>query len=148
MTTEQVTDVCKEIALLQAQERLRQLRETFDQRKRQDARWFVLKLAMGWTSVALLPGIAFACGYVIVNHQHFSPGTETAAAAALFADALGLVISVWRLVLGRGLEPLKPLDELSTASVEGAGTGWRARLGRWLRLRRRNSTGSGDRSAG
>jgi hypothetical protein len=54
--------------LAQAEERLRQERELFDQRKAQDTKTFVLRLAMGWTAVALLVAICAFCGYVIVNN--------------------------------------------------------------------------------
>jgi hypothetical protein len=50
------------IALANEQEKLRQVSETFDQRKTQDARWFILRLAMGWIAVVFLPGIAFIFG--------------------------------------------------------------------------------------
>lgn len=121
MTTEPPAEfISEEIELLRAQEQLRQQRETFDQHKRQDSRWFLLKLVMGWTSVVLLPGIGFTCGYVIFNHQHFSSATVTAATAALFVDTLGLVMSVWRLVLGKGPEPLQPIAD-APASPQGVG---------------------------
>ncbi|MGN2634597.1 hypothetical protein ACTD5D_00055 [Nocardia takedensis] len=102
--------ISDEIELLEAQERLRQSRETFDQRRRQDSRWFLLKLVMGWTSVVFLPGIAVTCGYVIFNFHDFDPATVTAATVALLVDTLGLVLSVWRLVLGKGHDPLQPIN--------------------------------------
>lgn len=115
MTNEQPAEyIGEEIELLREQEQLRQQRETFDQRKRQDSRWFLLKLVMGWASVVLLPGIGFTCGYVIFNHTEFTSATVTAATAALFVDTLGLIISVWRLVLGRGPDPLQPIEDTAT----------------------------------
>jgi hypothetical protein len=133
MTTEPPAEfVAEEIELLRAQEQLRQQRETFDQRKRQDSRWFLLKLVMGWTSVVLLPGIGFTCGYVIFNYQDFSPPTVTAATAALFVDALGLVMSVWRLVLGKSPDPLQPIGDtpMPAAGASPASSGnRRARRG-------------------
>jgi hypothetical protein len=123
--------VREEIELLRAQEQLRQQRETFDQRKQHDSRWFLLKLVMGWTSVVLLPGIGFACGFVIFNHQDFNAATVTAATAALFVDTLGLVMSVWRLVLGKGPDPLEPigdtLTQLTDAANPGSGRGGTSR---------------------
>lgn len=98
-----------EIDLLRAQEQLRQERETFDQRKQHDGRWFQLKLVMGWTSVVLLPGIGFACGFIIFNYRDFSPATVTVSTTALLVDTLGLVMSVWRLVLGKSPDPLEPI---------------------------------------
>lgn len=111
MTTQPPAEIIgDEIKLLEAQEQLRQRRETFDQRRRQDSRWFLLKLVMGWTSVVLLPGIGVTCGYVIFNFHDFEPATVTAATAALLVDTLGLVLSVWRLVLGKGHDPLQPIS--------------------------------------
>ncbi|GGO63136.1 hypothetical protein [Nonomuraea cavernae] len=109
--------VGEEIELLRAQEQLRQMQETFDQRKRQDGRWFLLKLVMGWTSVVLLPGIAFTSGWVIFNHQNFSSTTVAAVTAALLVDTLGLVLSVWRLVLGKGPDPLQPIGDTPVLSA-------------------------------
>jgi|SRR5580704_1292895 hypothetical protein len=97
------------IGIARAQEQLRQERETFDQKKGQDGRWFLLRLAMGWSAVILLPGIGAVSGWVITNHSHFSTGTVTLAASALFIDALGLVLAVWRIVLGTGPEGLVPV---------------------------------------
>lgn len=120
----------EEIELLRAQEQLRQQRETFDQHKRQDSRWFLLKLVMGWASVVLLPGIGFICGYVIFNYQDFSSATVTAATVALLVDTLGLVMSVWRLVLGKGPDQLKPLGDTLAPAAGAALTGLGRRGGR------------------
>jgi hypothetical protein len=113
MTVEPAAEgrVRDEIALGTAQEHLRQQRETFDQRKRHDGRWFLLKLVMGWIAVALLPGIAVICGFVIFSPERYSTTTVAAATAALFVDTLGLVMSVWRLVLGKGPDPLQPVTD-------------------------------------
>jgi hypothetical protein len=104
--SESVTDT---IALAREQEQLRQERETFDQRKKQDGRWFLLRLAMGWTAVALLPGIGVTSGWIIFHYAQFAASTVTVATGALLVDTLGLVLSVWRIVLGRGPESLGPV---------------------------------------
>lgn len=44
-----------------AHERLRQRQETFNQIKAQDARWFVMRLTMGWVSVAVIVFITIVC---------------------------------------------------------------------------------------
>ena len=103
------TEVDATIVVARAQEQLRQERETFDQKKRQDSRWFLLRLAMGWSAVVLLPAIGGISGWVIANHSHFSTGTVTLASSALFVDSLGLVLAVWRIVLGVGPEGLAPV---------------------------------------
>jgi hypothetical protein len=112
--------VREQIELLKAQEQLRQQRETFDQRKRHDSRWFLLKLAMGWNAMLLLPGIGVVCSAVIFNHREFSPATVTAATAALFVDALGLVLNVWRLVLGKSPDPLQPIGNKTDQSADAS----------------------------
>ncbi|WP_194831789.1 hypothetical protein [Nocardia sp. XZ_19_369] len=121
MTSEQPDEFAGvAIELARKQEQVRQLRETFNQRKKQDGRWFVLKLAMGWISVVLLPGIAITSGYIIFNFSDFEPATVTAATATLFVDTLGLVMSVWRLVLGKGHYPLQPIDDSAPTTPDAA----------------------------
>ena len=97
------------ISLARAAESLRQQSETFDQRKAQDRRWHVQRLAMGWMAFAALPSIAFVCGWVIFNYEDFSAGTVTAASTALLVDTFGVVAAVWRSVVGKGPEPLAPV---------------------------------------
>jgi len=97
------------IALEQLQEHLRQVRETFDQRKSQDAWWFKLRLAMGVMAVVLVPTFMLVCTWIIVNHTAFDQLVVVAASGGLFADILGMILSVWRISLGRGPEPLAPV---------------------------------------
>jgi len=96
------------VVLAQAEERLRQERELFDQRKSQDRKTFVLRLAMGWTAVVLLLAICALCGYVVLHNEDFASGTVTAATSALLVEALGLVVAVWRGTLGKGPAELGP----------------------------------------
>src|SRR5438874_6530357 len=97
-------------ALLRLEERLRQERETFDQRKSQESRWFSLRLRMGYTAAVVLPAVALACGYILFNNSAFPSSVVTAAGGALFADVLGLMVAVWKVVLNPGsitrLEPI------------------------------------------
>ena len=84
--------------LERVKERLRQERQTFDQHKAHENLWFRLRLVMGYSSVVLLIGIMFVSSYILVKNA-FYPGTVvTAAGAALFADTLGLVVSIWKVV--------------------------------------------------
>jgi hypothetical protein len=96
--------------LERAQERLRQERETFDQRKLQAARWFNIRLRMGYLAAVLLPSVMALSVYFLINYEHFPSSVSAAASGALFVDTLGLVMSVWRLVLNPGsitnLEPV------------------------------------------
>ena len=85
--------------LAQAEERLRQERETFEQRMRQDAHWFRLRLTMGFIAAILLPTFAIAAAYVLVLHEQFPASIVTAASAVIFVDVTGLVIAAWKLVL-------------------------------------------------
>lgn len=87
------------IKIERATEQLRQEREVFDQRKAQEARWFVLRLTMGYSSVALLLAVMVLCGLVLFDSQRFPEFTVKAAGAALFVDVLGLLIGVWKIVL-------------------------------------------------
>lgn len=105
------TDGIKDtIALAQAQERLRQESETFDQKARQDAHWFRLRLAMGWVAVILLPAIMITSTAILVNPSGFTEATVTLAASTLFVDAAGLIFAVWRIVLGaRSPDALGPV---------------------------------------
>ena len=82
-----------------AAENLRQERETFDQRKRQDSRWFLLRLTMGYCSIVLLASIMVFSAWVLLNAKDFSPAVVTSAGAALFVDVLGLLVSVWKIAL-------------------------------------------------
>jgi hypothetical protein len=76
-----------------------QERETFDQAKVHEARWFVLRLVMGYASVILLAAIMFVASYVLFNSANFPGAVVTTAGAALFVDVLGLLAAVWRIAL-------------------------------------------------
>lgn len=97
-------------ALLRLEERLRQERETFNQRKNQESQWFSLRLRMGYIAAIMLPVIALGCGYVLLNHPLFPSSVITSAGAALFTDVFGLLVAVWKVVLNPGsvtrLEPI------------------------------------------
>src|SRR6266571_1398070 len=93
------------IALERETERLRQERETFNQQKVQDGRWFLLRLVMGSVAVVLFPAIMLVCTWIIFHYHDFSAATVTVATTGLLGDSLGLVIAIWKLVLGtRGPE--------------------------------------------
>lgn len=107
-----MTDPISEtIAIANAEERLRQERETFDQRKQQDARWFVIRQVMSWVAVVLVPAVAVTCGWIIFNYDDFTTAIVTVATSALLADTLGLCISIWKIVLGSGPKALEPITQ-------------------------------------
>lgn len=97
------------VMLEQFTERLRQERETFDQKKRQDQLWFILRFAMGGVAAFLLPAIMVLCSWILVNHAAFDSSTVTLAGSALLIDAMGLVLSIWKIVLGKPPESLAPV---------------------------------------
>jgi hypothetical protein len=97
--------------LAQLEERLRQEREIFDQKKKQDHAFFYLRVVMGGVAIAVFLGICVFSGYVILNTSSFSVGAVTAATTALLVEALGLVVSVWRIILGSGPQDLEPTTE-------------------------------------
>jgi hypothetical protein len=101
--------VTETIAIANAEERLRQERETFNQRKEQDARYFKLRMSMGWIAVFLLPAIGVTCGWIIFHSHEFASATVTVATSALLVDTLGLVVSVWKIVMGSGPRALEPV---------------------------------------
>lgn len=80
-------------------EKLRQEKETFDQRKEQENRWFKLRLIMGYSAVVLLAAIMVVSSFIVLNHQKFPGAVVTVSGGALFGDVLGLLICVWKIVL-------------------------------------------------
>jgi len=87
------------VVVARATEQLRQERETFDQAKQHEGRWFVLRLVMGYAAVILLAAIMVVASYVLFNGSAFPAAVVTAAGAALFVDVLGLLIAVWKIAL-------------------------------------------------
>ena len=87
------------ILIARADEMLRQERETFDQKKNHEERWFRLRLTMGYASIALLAAIMAVCTFILFNASTFSAGVVTAAGSALFVDVLGLLLGVWKIAL-------------------------------------------------
>ncbi len=57
--------------LQRAQERLRQERETFEQQKQPAARWFNIRLRMGYLAAILLPSVMAVSVYILMNYEHF-----------------------------------------------------------------------------
>lgn len=92
-------DSADAIEIESAIERLRQERETFDYHKEQNLRWFRLRLAMGYVAVVLLPTMVAISGYVLYFSASFEPIVIKSATGALFVNALGLIVTVWKIVL-------------------------------------------------
>lgn len=87
------------IKIERAMEQLRQEREVFNQRKEQEARWFILRITMGYTSVILLFAVIIVSAFILFNSAQFPDFAVKSAGAALFADVVGLLIGVWKIVL-------------------------------------------------
>jgi uncharacterized membrane protein YqjE len=85
--------------LTKAAESLRQESETFDQQKRHDRLWFYLRLVMGYTAVVGLLSILVICVIIIFNSDTFPAQIVNWAGPSLFVDILGLIFTVWRVVL-------------------------------------------------
>jgi len=100
-------------------ERLRQEQATFNQLQHQDHRWFQLRLAMGYTSVLLIPAILIVSIWTLGSSE-FSLTIKTLAAGALFTDVLGLGVAVWKIVLNPGsMTRLTPITPDGRASSSG-----------------------------
>jgi hypothetical protein len=100
-------------ALERVKERLRQERDTFDQHKTHENRWFTLRLAMGYSSVVLLTAVIIISSLVLVHNSAFSPTVVSTVAAALFVDTLGLIISIWKVVFNPNfMTKLAPITQL------------------------------------
>jgi hypothetical protein len=109
-----MSTVDRTIAIASAEERLRQERETFDQRKLHTDRAFRLRQSMGYVVVVLLPALCVLCAYVLLNHKTFSRDVQAAAAATLFVDAVGLVLGIYRVTLSEPVHPLEPVTPAAT----------------------------------
>jgi hypothetical protein len=84
-----------------ATEQLRQESETFAQRKWQDRWWFLLRLSMDAMAVVLLPSIACAALIIIFRHSSFPAGVVVAS-STLIVDVVGIILAIWKLVIGTG----------------------------------------------
>jgi hypothetical protein len=109
------------IDIERATEQLRQERETFDQQKKHDNRWFILRLVMGYSTVVMQGAILVISSWIIFHASAFSPVVAKFAAGALFVDAVGLVASVWRGVLKPNAE--KRLGPVTKAKLPHGSTG-------------------------
>jgi len=103
-------------------QRLEQEQATFEQKKLQDARWFVLRMAMGILAMLVIPATIVIC-VLIISDPHQDATVKRFAASALLVDILGLMGSVWRVILNPAsvsqLAPVTAADEAPlTASNE------------------------------
>ncbi len=98
-------------------ERLRQERETFDQHKFHENRWFTLRLAMGYAAVAVLVGVFLVCWWVFLNHAALPSVIVLAASTAFCGDVVGVVVTVWKMVFNPDfMTQLAPVTQSPPAS--------------------------------
>jgi hypothetical protein len=90
------------VKFARAEEALWQEHETFEQRKKIENNWSVLRLVMGYSAVVLIPSIMSVSVYILFNHAIFPANVVWSAGGALFGDSLGLVLAVWKIVLNPG----------------------------------------------
>lgn len=101
-----------------ASEQLRQERETFDQARAHDQWWFLLRLVMGFASVVLLICVLVVSVYILFNSSDFPERVVTYAGGALFADVLGMLVGVWKVVINpNSTSKLHPTTQSSLPST-------------------------------
>src|SRR5262245_64223105 len=90
-------------------EELRQEREAFQQQKGQATRWSILRLVMGYSAIALMVLILFGAFYILLRNDHFPSAVVASACGALFLDALGLLITIWKMVFNTSHPTVAPI---------------------------------------
>lgn len=101
------------IALSQLDERLRQEREAFNQKKEKDMRSFRLRMTMGWIACIMLPAITVTCFLVLYFHDRFTSATVTTAGGTLLVEVLGCFVAIWRVFAGDKPEVLEPVTPMN-----------------------------------
>ena len=110
------------VAIARATEQLRQERETFDQAKKHEGRWFFLRLVMGYSAILLLGTIMVVASFVLFKNARFPLSVVTAAGAALFVDVLGLLAAVWKIALNPNFYAnLAPVTRVALPHMEPKG---------------------------
>lgn len=103
-----------------AREAVRQQKETFEQLKRQDRQWFMLRLTMGYAAVILLLAVLAACGAILFGNRPYPAFVLKAASATLFADVAGLLVAVWKFALSPNfhnrLNPITSTPDIARAA--------------------------------
>jgi hypothetical protein len=103
-----------QMVLARAAEQLRQEQETFNQAKQHERQWFLLRLAMGYSAIALLTAVMGVASYILFDAAAFSVAVVSSAGAALFVDILGLFIGVWKIALNPNFNArLAPITQVA-----------------------------------
>jgi hypothetical protein len=103
------------VAISQAEERMRQERETFNQRQKQDRWWFRVRISMACVAMVLLPSLGLLCAWIALHHSEYSAPVGSLAAAGLVQEILGLLAAIWKLAFGSGPKALEPVTPPVTA---------------------------------
>jgi hypothetical protein len=114
-----------------ALQRLAQEQATFEQKKMQDARWFILKLAMGVLAALIIPTIIGICASIIYDPTQTS-NVKLFGICTLFVDILGFAAALWRIVIN-------PASVTQLAPVTGASEDLPIPIDRTSASRARNS---------
>jgi hypothetical protein len=104
------------IALARAQERLRQEQIAFDVLVKQNERSFLLSLVLGWFSAVVILAVGGIAAWIIFHQHDFDHGTVKGATLALFGDALGAGLGIWRGLAGR--EPTQLVPTTTALEIE------------------------------
>lgn len=112
------------VQIERAAEQLRQEREIFEQRKLHEARWFYLRLAMGYASVLLLVSVMVVASFILIYNTQFPAAVVASAGAAVFVDVLGMLIGVWKIALNpKFLTQVTPVTNMPLPQIEDVNPG-------------------------
>jgi hypothetical protein len=112
-----------DIQLERAAEQLRQERKTFEQRRLHEARWFRLRLVMGYTSVGLLIGVMVTAIFILVGYENFPSSIVVSAGVALFTDVLGVMLGLWKIALTPQFNSKGPAITIRETRIKKLGNG-------------------------
>tara|TARA_Y100000588_G_scaffold165685_1_gene179682 strand:- start:259 stop:609 length:351 start_codon:yes stop_codon:yes gene_type:complete len=107
------------VIIERASEQLRQERETFNQAKKHDHWWFILRIVMGFASVVLLIAVMVVSVYILFNASDFPKEVVVSAGASLFVDVCGMLVGVWRVALNpKTVSKLQPTTQSSIPELQ------------------------------
>jgi hypothetical protein len=108
-----------EVKIQRAYENFRQERETFDQLKKHDEYWFILKMIMGGCSVFVMIVVLFFSIYIIINNSSFPQYIVYTGGGGFIIDIIASSASVWKLTMNpKSMSELKPITSISPIDNE------------------------------
>ena len=109
MTKMTIPQIDIDIEKANAEEKLRQIKASFDQNEKHKAQWNIIRLIMGVFAIIMLATVLIISFYILLYNEKFPSAVVISAGSALFIDILGLLISVWKFVLDpKFITELKP----------------------------------------